>query len=430
MSSQRAWGAPPPDLRVVVTAMALASPIGDSADAFWSRLLAGGSGVGPIRRFDAAGLGGGLAALVGPVPEAGPLPAPAKYLSDNTKILCHTSRALLRQAGLEGDAARPVGMVIGSAFGNYEKAMLWHQKYNRDGFAGVLPTDGIDAEHNSAMNYAAIALGATGRHVLVAAGVASGVQAIGQAYHSIRQGSADVLIAGGHERLLREVYALLAVHGAIPRGAEDAEARPFDRRRRGFVPGEGCGLLLLESEGHAIRRGATILAEVSGFGAALVPEEGEADPADRAEVAAAAARAALADAALGPGAVDCVQASASGSVPGDILEAEALARVFPREGPPRPVTSIKAATGESFGASGALSCVAAVLSIQRGRIAPTLHCRDSILPEGLRVVGPGPEERDVGAVLVHSLDASGFAASLVLRRYEPGAAARHGGDHV
>ncbi len=341
--------------RAVITGVGVISPLGDSAAALGAALGEGRSGLAPVELFDP----GDLACR-----EAGEIRgfSPRDYLGDgNLRPLDRTAQ--LAAAG---------------------QTAIWH------GLQGVNST--------------------------ISGGPASGVQALGYARDQIRDGRAAALLSGGCEELCFECYYGFYRAGLVA-GSRDGGrpvAVPFDRRRNGFVPGEGAALVMLEAEEAARRRGARVVAEIRGWGSAYDPTRGR-DGERAAGAVARAIRAALADAGLEPGVIDAVSASASGSPVGDRAEAAGLAAVF---GDPPPVTAVKSMLGEGLGAAGAFQTVALLEAMATGTLPGVrgLEEPDEGLPAGMAAAAS--RELEVRRGLVTAVGLDGQACALVVERRE------------
>ena len=250
---------------------------------------------------------------------------------------------------------------------------------------------------------------------------AAGTQGIGDAAEVIRRGTADVMIAGGSEAGISEIglagfasmRALSTAHNDNP----EASSRPFDRDRSGLVPGEGGGMLVLESLDHALARGATPLAEIAGYGVSADATYLVAPPEDGSG-AARAMRTALDDAGLPPEAVDVVSAHATATQVGDIAETHALHSVFGKHAYDVPVTAMKSQIGHLLGGAGGVEAVAAVQMLLTGTIPPTVNL-DNPDPEcDLDYVPNEARSSDVAVVMKDSFGFGGQNAVLIFKRYE------------
>jgi 3-oxoacyl-[acyl-carrier-protein] synthase II len=384
----------------VITGCGAVSPLGVGVRAFWEGLLAGRSGVAPIRRFPAGDLEPRSAAEVGDgvPPDADRAGA----------FALHAVHEACAEARLEPGAIDPrrIGVALGTTLGGMSIFERWVEAR----IAGVAPPP-----HAAAIPYfgpavrVARAVGAGGPVATPQLACASGTHAVALAAEWVRSGQADVVLAGGTDLLCRFVVA-----GFNCLRATADVARPFDVARRGLVLGEGAAMLVVEDAVHAIRRGAKALACIAGAGAAadavhMTAPDREGAGAARAMVAA------LADAGLAPGAVGFVSAHGTGTPYNDAMEAAAIGTVF---GPGRvPVDSIKGAIGHTLGAAGAFEALLCVKVLAEGCIPPTVGLAE-VDPAcaALDLVAGTPRVRDIDVALSTSSGFAGANAALVLAR--------------
>jgi 3-oxoacyl-[acyl-carrier-protein] synthase II len=381
------------DKRVCVTGIGVVSPLGRDGATFWSALGAGRSGIAPATAFDAAGL---RCRIAGEVREYAPRedidPAAAAMMDRRALFAADAAIQALVQSELPitAETVQALGVAVGSE----------------------LP------ERGSVASAATLArtVGAGGPVAQFSAGAAGGLMAIGEACEWIRREDCSFAVAGGVdapiERMWFEHYApMLTARNDDPSRA----ARPYDAARDGFALSEGAAMLVLEDEEIAVRRAATILAYVDGYGATF----------NRAPVAHAAANPADAGRAMQAallkwdvvlqGEVDVIFGSASGG-PLDAIEGQAIARVW---GPNRDrlwVTSIRGALGHTLGAAGAFSAVAAIFCVQSGLIPPTLNLTEQD-PDcgGLEIVTEDVRRLHGSRALVNAFGL-GHNASLIVSR--------------
>lgn len=378
----------------MITGCGVVSPFGAGVAAFWENLLAGRSAVAPIRGFAADDLAPNVAAEVHGVGDGDPDRAGAFAL--------HAADEALADARLDRPAAGARwGVALGTTLGGMHLYELWDA-----GRAEALPGLAAVPYYAPAVRLARRA-GCRGPVATAQLACASGTQAIAWAARWVRDGRADVVLAGGTDLLCRFVVA-----GFNCLRATAETARPFDRRRQGLVLGEGAAVLVVESRAHAAARGAEPLAVLRGAGAAADAVHMTA-PDREGGGAARAIGAALRDGGVAPAAVGLVSAHGTGTVYNDAMEAAALGRVF--AGHRVPVNSIKGAVGHTLGAAGALEAVMCVQALRTGRIPPTA---------GLEEPDPACAGIDLvagvartGAIAVAVSTSSGFAganAALVL----------------
>ena len=424
--------------RVVVTGAGVVSPLGDSPAALHQALAAGERARKPIELFATDGIGCREAG------EIRPFDAQAYVGERNLRPLDRTSRLLVVAAQLAladsgctqpgaprppGAAAAPppeVGLVLGTTFCSVRTIAEFDRRGLRLGPAHASPFDFANSVINAAAGQAAIWHRLRGVNSTVAAGEASGMMAIAQATELVRAGRAPAVLAGGAEELCFEsffgYYRAGRLCGSRSReaaaggeGAEDGERPwPFDARRNGFSLAEGAALLMLEDAEAASARGATVRAEVLGWGAAFAAEGGEAG---LAAAVARAVRLALADAGALPAEIGCLSASASGSLEVDRAEAIGVAAALGESAGALPVTAIKAMLGEGLGVSAAWQAVDLVETLGDG-LLPGIAGLERLEP-GLPLPGAAAVTRELAPaarrrVLATAVGADGHCAALVL----------------
>jgi len=416
----------PPRRRVVVTGMGVVTPLGNDVASFWTRLVSGESGVRAIAGFDASRVSSKIAGEVVDFDPAGVLDRKDVRRTDRyTQFALVATREAMSQAGLperlEGALADRTGMIIGSGLGG--SATLMEQ-------ISVNATRGPDrlspffipmAIANLASGQAAISFGARGPNYATVSACASAGHALGEAAETIIRDDADVMVAGGSEAPVVEalVGAFAAMRALSTRNDDPPGAsRPFDEGRDGFVIAEGAGVLVLEELGHARRRGAAILAEVSGYGATAdashitLPAPGGAG-------GVRAARRALEKAGMEPSEIDHVNAHATSTPEGDPAELAAFRTIFGEHAPNVSITATKGAIGHTLGAAGGIGAVAAISAMRDGCVPPTLNLVDPAPEMGELDCTPlRSKKREVRAALVNAFGFGGQNSALVLRRWD------------
>ncbi|MEA2692144.1 MAG: 3-oxoacyl-[acyl-carrier-protein] synthase [Acidobacteriota bacterium] len=405
--------------RVVVTGAGVLSPLGDSGADLHLSLLAGRSGITPVTLFPTDGL---------PSMSAGQLPAfdATGYLGEgNLRPLDRISRIVTSAAQRALDAAgfsrqlraeREVGLVLGTMFSGIRTIAEFDRRGLTRGPSYVSPLDFANTVINAAAGQTAIWHDLRGVNTTVAGSAASGLQAIANAADLIRSGRADALLAGGTDELCFETLLGFARAGYLCPG--DDRPLPFDARRRGFALAEGAALVMLEEAESAAARGARVLAEVRGHGAAFDSSRG-ADPARSARAVGRAVTAALADAGVRPEEVDALSAAANGSPRGDAAEAAGIAAALPGRAATLPVSAIRGLLGEALGAAGAFQVIDLLETLTDGRLpgAAGFERGDEGFPLAVRA---GSSEVTVRVALVNAMGLDGQHAALILARPEAG----------
>ncbi|QLA15272.1 beta-ketoacyl-ACP synthase II [Desulfolutivibrio sulfoxidireducens] len=409
--------------RVVVTGLAAVTPIGNDLGESWSNLVAGVSGAAPITRFDTTGFDTTFACEVKSFDEKAYIPhKQSRRMAIFTRFAVACGMMLLENAGYtipEAEASR-VGVIVGCGLGGLEDLEAFHSKLLEQGPGRISPFFIPMIIANMAAGQISIFTGAKGPGLCTTSACASGLHAIGYAYTDILLGRADVMICGGAESTITP----LAVAGfnslkALSTRNDDPKtaSRPFDKDRDGFVIGEGSGLVLLESLEHATARGATILAEVAGFGASLDAFHMTAPP-ESGEGMALAMSAALREAGLAPAEVAHINAHGTSTYLNDACETTAIKTVFGEHAYTVPITSNKSMIGHTLGAGGGIESVMSVKTIAEGIIPPTINL---VTPDPACDLDycPGVARRaEVSSVLCNSFGFGGANACVVFKKFE------------
>jgi 3-oxoacyl-[acyl-carrier-protein] synthase II len=407
--------------RVVVTGLGAVTPIGNDVREYWEGLRSGRNGVAGITLFDASRHACRFAAEVKNFNPAGRLePKEAKRWDRFCQFGVVAAKEAVGHAGLVIDAsnAQRIGVAIGSGVGGL--LMMESQ-------AHVLADRGPDRVSpfcvpmmipNMATGLTAIALGAKGPSSAVATACAAGSNAIGDAFRLIQLGLADAMVCGGAESAITPLgVAGFASAKALSFRNDDpaAASRPFDLKRDGFVIGEGAGVLVLESLSHAQQRGATVLAEIVGYGTTCDAHHITA-PSPGGVGGAEAMRLALADARLPAEAVDYVNAHGTSTQANDSNETAAIKAALGEHALRTPISSTKSMTGHLLGGSGGIEAVAAVLAIGHNLIPPTINYTTPDPACDLDVVPNTARDHPVNVVLSNSFGFGGHNVCLAFRR--------------
>jgi 3-oxoacyl-[acyl-carrier-protein] synthase II len=377
--------------RVVVTGLGAVTALGMGKDAFWEGLLAGRNACGPVRSFDATpyGVDNGVE-IAGFRAEGFLRRLDPETVGRASQMAAAAARLALADAALDPAAvpAHRGGVVLGTTTGEpleverlNDTIVAGRPREADAGFVGRYPC------HVLAANVAR-ETGFTGPLAMVPAACAAGNYAIARGYELLRRGRADVVLAGGADPFSRITYAGFARLGAI---APD-RCRPFDRNRRGMVPAEGAGVLVLEPLDLAQARGARVYAEVVGYGLSCDAHHMTgAHP--RGDGALEAMEQALATSGRTAADVGYVSAHGTGTPTNDAIEVRAIERLLGERAPQVPVSSIKSMIGHSMGASSALEAIVCSLAVAEDRVPPTIHfeqpdegCRLDFVAEGARSV--------------------------------------------
>jgi 3-oxoacyl-[acyl-carrier-protein] synthase II len=401
---------------IAITGMGVKTPVGLTLESFWEGLRTGRSGAGPITQFDTSEHPVTFACEITDFDIGDYLtPKEAAHVDRVTKLGFGAAVDALADAGeLGADPAR-IAVVAGAGVGGLLTLEDQILAYAAKGPSRVSPFLVPMMMSNATAAFIALQYGFTGPNFCVVTACAAGANAIGEAARLIRDGDADVAIAGGTESSITPVgLAAFNRMGALSRRKDDYQhaSRPFDETRDGFVMGEGAGFIVLESMDRAIARGARIHGLVAGYGRNTDAYHITA-PSPGGEGAVRCMQLALEDAGLTPADVGHVNAHGTSTPLNDAAEAEAVLKVF--GGSPPPMTSVKGATGHLIGAAGAVEAVAAVLAISKGEVFPTANHETTDPALGpIDVVHGAPRPVAPAAALSNSFGFGGHNASLVL----------------
>lgn len=406
--------------RVVVTGLGAVSPVGCTAGATWEALSAGVSGAGPITLFDPSGQEVTFAAEVkGFDPGVAMDRKEVRHTDRFVHFAVAASREALDHAGLTIDEHNrdEVGVMIGSGIGGIGTLSEQLRVLQERGPGRVSPFLVPMMLANMASGHVSIAVGARGPSSCIVSACSSGADSIGYAADLIRNGDCVAALAGGSEAAITPigVAGFASERVLSTRNDDPAHAsRPFDADRDGFVLGEGAAVLVLESLDHALTRGATILAELSGYGMTADAFH-ITQPAEGGEGGVRAMRMALRDAGLEPDQIDYLNAHGTSTPINDRSETRAIKTVFGQHAYQMPISSIKSMVGHLLGAGGALEACVCVQTIQHGIIPPTINytapdpqCDLDYTPNKARSVR-------VSAVLSNSFGFGGHNSALIFR---------------
>lgn len=408
--------------RVVVTGLGAVTPVGNSVGESWEALCSGRSGIGPITKFDAAAFDTKI---------AGELKGfdPIRYVTkkeqrryDNFIIfaLAAAEEAVADAAlSIIGPEAERTGVIIASAIGGVETIETEKEAILAGGprKMSVFAIPAVLA--NLAAGHVSIRFGAKGPISCPVTACAAGTCAIGDAFHLIRYGRADVMFAGGTDAAITpmSIGGFNRMRALSVRNDEPAKAsRPFDRDRDGFVLGEGAGVVILEEMQHALDRGARIHAEVAGYGSTADAFHMAAPPPGH-EGAARCMKVALEDAGMRPEDIDCINAHGTSTPLNDAYETQAIKAAFGSHSRSLAVPSTKSMTGHLLGATGAVEAIFSVRSIEEGIVPPTINL-DHPDPEcDLDYVPNTARRRAVRTVMSNTFGFGGVNAVLILKKF-------------
>ena len=408
--------------RVVVTGIGLVTPVGLNSESTWNSLVEGRSGIDYISLFDAEGYESRIAGEVDNFDASAALGRKeAKRLDRFSQFACVAALEALEHANLnmEKEDADRVGVLIGSGVGGIITISDQHKILLKRGPKRVSPFLVPMMLGDMASGQVSMMIGAKGPNFSTVSACATGADSIGEALEMIRRGRADVVIAGGTEAAICEIGVAgfnscmaLSTRNEDPQGA----SRPFDSDRDGFVLGEGAGLLVLESLEHAEKRGANILAEMSGYGASSDAHH-VTQPHPDGEGAARAMKWAIEDAGITPDKVDYVNAHGTSTPLNDKYETIAMKRMYGDHAYKLAISSTKSMTGHLLGAAGAIEAAFTVLAIKNDIVPPTINIENPDPDCDLNYIPNTAKKQPVNVAMSNSLGFGGHNASLVFERF-------------
>ena len=407
--------------RVCVTGLGAITPIGNDVDSTWRAATEGQSGIDFIRSFDASGFPVRIAAEVkdfDPISVAPP--KEARRFDRNVLLALGAAKQAIADSGLNGFDPARVGVVFGSAIGGFLGIMEQGDVLRERGPDRVSPHFLPNVLVDSASGQLAISLGLRGPNYAVVSACATGSHAVGEAAELIRRGDADAVLAGGTEACMHPLIlaGFCAMRGLVAEDEHPPRAsRPFDATRAGFVIGEGACVLVLEELEAARTRGATVYAEVLGYGASNDAYHMAAPDPESVGVS-EMMRSALRRAGLDPGEVDYINAHGTSTPLGDLAETKAIKDVFGDHAYELAVSSTKSVMGHTFGAAGAIEAMMCVLAIRDGVLPPTINYETPDPGCDLDYVPNEAREADVNVALSNAMGLGGHNGCVILGRAE------------
>ncbi|WP_373471724.1 beta-ketoacyl-ACP synthase II [Carnobacterium alterfunditum] len=362
--------------RVVITGMGAVTPLGNTVDEFWDGLKAGKNGIAPITKFDASETG---ITVAGELKDFDATKYMQRKISKRMDEFSRYGVAAAVQAFEESGIDREktdmnrFGVIVGSGIGGLNAMQEQITKMNAKGPQRVAPFFVPMAIGNMAAGNISIAIGTKGINTSIVTACASGNNSIGEAYRNIKHGYSDVILAGGAEGTINEIgISGFAALTALSTSTDpDRASIPFDKERNGFVMGEGAGVLMLERLDHALERGATIYAEIVGYGST-----GDGyhmtTPTPDGSGAGRAMQDAMAEAGITPADVGYINAHGTSTGANDSAETMAIKYAFGEEAKNVAISSTKSMTGHLLGAAGAIEAIACIKALQESFLPPTI----------------------------------------------------------
>jgi len=404
------------DHKVVITGLGIISSIGIGKEEFWKYCLQGTSGIKPVRGFDVSSY---RSRLGGQLPEIDfktfIKPANLRRMDRIGKIMVSAVRLALDDSGLDlkiEDANR-MGLSFGTGLGSSDTVDQFFRSLLRDGPVGAAPLLFQTAVPNAISSHCSIEYGIKGLNITFSHKETSTEMAMAYAYHLLREGRMDLVLAGGGDELSEPLYHVYSMLGALSpgRGKGSEGMRPFDRNRNGVVLGEGSGILVLETLEHAEKRGAKIYAELAGVGMA-----GSTEGLLRYDLDGDSIAQAMSLAAEEPSKVDTISAAANSTHDLDRAETLAIKKVFRKRAKEISVSSLKSMLGE-FDGSGAIRACGVALSLFHGMIPPTIGT-EQLDPEcDLDYTLEQSRKREIRSAILNGCSNGGSNISLWFKRY-------------
>jgi len=404
--------------RVVITSMEIISSIGTGVERFWQAAKKGHCGIRKIESYDPAPyttqIGGEITDLsLDELPEFNK----SKRYPKVAQYALYCAHYALQKAGLDKSERERTATYIGTSLGGMPELESAYKTFYTNSWRKVPALTVIRGMPNSVANHVAIAFGLNGPNSTFSNACVSSADAIGSAYQQIANGQLEIALCGGTESLLWESIMaawcklrVMSTNNETP----DKASKPFDINRDGMVMADGAGILILEELDHARARGATILAEVIGFGASC---DAYHVTAPNSEGQARAIHAALDDARLSTNDVHYINAHGTGTQLNDITETMTIKNVFGEKAYDIPVTAQKAMTGHAIGAAGAMEVIATVLILNNAALIPTINLNDPDPQCDLDYVANQSRPQEINIALSNHFAFGGANAALLLQKF-------------
>ncbi|MDP8258494.1 MAG: beta-ketoacyl-[acyl-carrier-protein] synthase family protein [Candidatus Aadella gelida] len=411
-------------IRVVISGVGIVSPFGVGNKVFWNGIKSGKSSMSRTLKFSS---------LMKKKMKTGEVKdfdikdhlqlKGLRHLSKSTEFALVASKLALDDGKvaypLNKRASESCGVALGTVNGTLKDILSLHHEILVEGPRGINPFAFPNISPNSVPSHVSMKFNITGFNACVISEASTGMDAVFYAANMIKEHGYKMGLSGASESLCQEIfdsgYALRTLAGTLP-GTKEISC-PYDARRNGVIMSEGCSVFLLEEMEHALKRKATIYAEIKGFGASFDCRTKKGYCPD-AKGAIVSMQKALDDAGCSPGDIDFIMGSATSRRGSDRTEVLAVKRVFEEKAKEVPITSIKGALGYSFGASSSFDIAAALFSLKSSTIPPTLNYRSSDAGcQGLNIVSKNAVKKKVNKVLINSFSTGGFNSALIIERF-------------
>lgn len=406
--------------RVVITGVGVITPIGCELNKFWDNIKASKHGIAPIEGMDMTDQKCKLAAQLKDFNAEDYMTRhDANRMDPSSRYAVAAAKQAMEDCGTDFSDVDPfrAGVIIGSGIGGLQTMEANHSKYIAKGPTRISALMIPLMISNIAGGYVAMKYGFKGVNFSTVSACASGGHAIGEAFHSIRDGYSDVIITGGAEATI-DPFAVGAFTNmtALCTGEDpDRASIPFDKERAGFVMGEGAGVIILEEYEHAVKRGAKIYAEIAGYGATADAYH-ITSPDPTGIGAEKAMEFAIKDASLTTDSIGYINAHGTSTVPNDSSETLAVKSLFKDKAKDIPMSSTKSMTGHLLGAAAAVESIICALALRDGIIPPTANYKVPDPACDLDYVTEGARKKDFDACLSNSLGFGGHNASLCFKK--------------
>lgn len=404
--------------RVVITGMEITSSIGNGLEAFWHSATNGVCGIKRITSYDPSPYPTQIAGEITDLSLAHlPQFDKEKRFSRAAQYALYCTHHAIERAGLTATELSRAGTYIGTSLGGTPELEGGYKSFYLENWKKIPALSVIRGMPNSVANHIAIAFGIGGPNSTVSNACVSSAEAIGNAYQQIAHGKLSVAICGGTESMVWETLmaAWCKLRVMSTQNEKPAQAsRPFDKNRDGMIMADGAGILILEELQHAQARGATIYAEVVGYGASC---DAAHVTAPNSEGQARAILTALDSARLSVNDIQYINAHGTGTILNDITETETIKLVFGQHAYEIPITAQKAMTGHSIGAAGAMEIIATTLSLQHEVLLPTINLDDPDPACDLDYIPQLARKKRVDIALSNHFAFGGANAALVLQRF-------------
>ena len=409
--------------RVVITGLGTVNPLGNNTADSWAAAKAGKCGIGPITQFDTTDFKCKLAGEVkGFDPETIVDKKEARKMARFTVLALAAAAEAVADSGLDTEAeAKQIGVILSSGIGGLPTIEEQHTRGEEKGMEKVSPYFVPMSIANMAAAQVAIRFGLKGMCTCPVTACAGGTNAVGDAFHRIRDGYEPVMVCGGAESCISPlgIGGFTSMKALSTAADPDAASLPFDARRGGFVMGEGSGVLVLEELEHARKRSARIYAELVGYGAT-----GDAfhitSPCEDGSGAARAMELAMQEAETEPDQIGYINAHGTGTHHNDLFETRAIKRAFGEAAKQVTVNSTKSMIGHLLGAAGAVEAIVCVKTLQEGFIHQTVGTKETDAECDLDYTIGAPKQKKLDYAMSNSLGFGGHNATILMKRYEEG----------